>query len=93
MAKSLQALSAPRLAKSTAFPQAGRQDEPLMETAKKGSIAKAIVHLFGPRGGKSLRYDKNLATRLLSQGKLTAHEHKVWKASGRVPDHLDVQAS
>jgi hypothetical protein len=98
LAKSVQALARP-LAKSRLVPGSGTSralnaahggEESLAETAAKGAIAKGILRLFGPRGGKSLPYSKTLAARLLAEGKLTHHEHKVWKASNHVPDHVDV---
>jgi hypothetical protein len=97
MAKSLQAaLTSRPLAKSRLTPSnakaalhaASDGKESLIDVAKKGLFAKAVVQLFGPRGGSVVPYDRVKAAKLLQAGTLTNYQHMVWKKTGRLHDDV-----
>lgn len=56
-------------------------------------LAKAAEVAFGPKGGKVMQYNKDLAVRLLQKNMLTSQEHRMWKKTHRLPDHVDVAHS
>lgn len=47
--------------------------------------------LLGARGGQRIPYHKDLAYRLLAKALITLPQHKVWKKTGLLPDHVDVR--
>jgi len=65
-------------------------DEDPAQMVKKGMLLQAVSRMFGPRGGREIAYNPELASRLLMENKLTKSEHSNWKKLGRLPDHVQV---
>jgi hypothetical protein len=64
-------------------------DDPA-EMVKKGLVKQALDKMFGPAGGYERAYDAVVAADLLLKGQLSKAEHKVWKRTNRLPDHVKV---
>jgi hypothetical protein len=47
-----------------------------------------VLKAFGRRGGRSVKYDKELAGRLLLGKSISPQEHENWKKYNRLPDDL-----
>lgn len=46
---------------------------------------------LGARGGQTVTYNKHLAARLLAKGIISQPQHKIWKRTNLLPDHIDLR--
>jgi hypothetical protein len=51
-----------------------------------------VLKSFGRRGGQQIRYDKELAGRLLLSRSISPQEHDNWKKYNRLPDDVTLQS-
>ena len=52
--------------------------------------AQVLKSWFGPNGGQSIRYSKELAARLVLAKSITSAELARWRQHGRLPDRINV---
>jgi hypothetical protein len=56
-------------------------------------VVSWLVKSFGRRGGQHIKYNKELAGRLLLSKSISAGEHENWKRYDRLPDDVTLQSA
>jgi hypothetical protein len=56
-------------------------------------VVSWLVKSFGRRGGQNIKYNRELAGRLLLSKSISAQEHENWKRYDRLPDDVTLQSA